>query len=223
MERLCVLVLFPTLLLAAGCIPQPRTQPDSVPAPPPPRPTRIDYVDSDAFDILLESTLVNQDPVIVIQTQFTRPEWGNRLNAWIAAWNRGGAPKSGATYRTQAPGIPNVKVDGDTIREFRLLIESLMDRIDEKVREGSQWYAEEKVRNRRVALLKPYNLRFHIDEDGLIQVIMFHARYASSYPDFVRALGETQDDREWRRGFTCSYCKQRSRAETDTSSITGTP
>jgi hypothetical protein len=206
-----VLVLVTPLLLAVGCIPQPQVRPQREPAPPPPppRPTRIDYVDADAFDILLESTLVNQDPVIVIQTQHTEPDWGSRLNAWIAAWNRGGPPRSGAAFRMQAPAIPNVKVDGDTIREFRLLIESLMDRIDEKVREGSAWYAEERVRNRRVALLKPYNLRFHMDEDGLIQVILFHGRYAGYYPDFVRALGESEDGGEWRRGFTCSYCKPR--------------
>src|SRR5262245_27669454 len=60
--------------------------------PPPPdiRPTVIQYVDSDAFDRILETALVTQDPVIVIQTGSSKPDWSGRLNAWIAAWNMGG-------------------------------------------------------------------------------------------------------------------------------------
>ncbi len=225
MKALRHLVYLVALVLAAGCVPAPQTRPDtgSVPPPPPPRPTRMDYVDADAFDILLESTLVNQDPIIIIQTQHAKPDWGSRLNAWIAAWNQGGASRSGSTYRMQAPFVPGVRVDGDTIREFRKLIESLMDRIDEKVREGSAWYAQEKVRSRRIALLKPYNLRFHMDEDGLIQVILFHVRYADYYADFVRTLGETEDEGQWRRAYTCSHCKGRPVPDRDPAPGAGVP
>ena len=55
------------LTLAAGCH-QPEQRP--LPAPPPAdiHPTDIDYVDTDAFDALFESALVNQDPAIIIQT-----------------------------------------------------------------------------------------------------------------------------------------------------------
>ena len=59
-------------------------------------------MDADGFDSLLESALVNQDPAIIIQTHATKPDWGDRLNAWIAAWNMGGKV-TGGTVRMQAP------------------------------------------------------------------------------------------------------------------------
>lgn len=68
--------------LAFGCntAKPPRT------APSPPRsadikPARLDYVDSEAFDLLFETTLLNGQPVIVVQTDRDKPEWGARLNA----------------------------------------------------------------------------------------------------------------------------------------------
>ncbi len=190
------------LLLAAGCSTQKATRPSVEPPPPGITPTRLDYVDADAFDALLESALVNQDPVIVIQTGRAQPDWGPRLNAWIAAWNRGGRVDAGRKVRAQ---LPQVVVDGDSIREFRLLIEGLMARVEDGVKERSAWWAEERVRNRRVALLRPYNLRFHLDEDGLIQLILFNGRYSQYHREFVQALaGEGQD---WQRGWFCSRCK----------------
>ena len=61
-------------------------------APPPPdiKPTILQYVETDAFDEMFETLLTNQEPVILIQTETSKPDWGPRLNAWIAAWNQGG-------------------------------------------------------------------------------------------------------------------------------------
>jgi hypothetical protein len=202
-----VLVMASLLAVVASCSPRQRTRPDAEPPPPVSiSPTGITYVDSDAFDTVLESALVNQDPAIVIQTGHTKPDWGPRLNAWIAAWNRGGPPRDGATFRSQVPGV---SVDGETIRQFRLLVEALMDRIEERVRGGSAWWQEERTRNRRVALLKPYNLRFHMTEDGTILIILFHGRYASAYQAFLRSLGSPEAEGEWRRAYTCSLCMSR--------------
>jgi hypothetical protein len=202
-------------VIAAGCASSRSTRPYQEPPPPGLRPTRIDYVDSDGFDQLLESALVNQDPVIVIQTNTTRPDWGSRLNAWIAAWNRGGKVDAagGPKVRGQAPGIPQVTVDGDSIREFRLLIESLMNRIDDHVQVGVSWWEEVRVRNRRVALLRPYNLRFHLGEDGNIQIILFNGRYAQYHRDFVRSITspDLEDGDEWQRTYRCSECKEHRR------------
>jgi hypothetical protein len=196
--------------LALGCVPLRQRQESP---PPDLRPTRIDYVDADAFDQLLESALVNEDPVILIQTTYAKPDWGPRLNAWIAAWNRGGrlSAADGRKARGLAPGFPQVVVDGDSIREFRLLIEGLMDRIEDRVKGGADWWEDVRVRNRRVALLLPYNLRFHLDEDGHIQLILFNGRYAPYHSQFVRSIaGPAADDGagEWERTYHCSECKQ---------------
>jgi hypothetical protein len=205
------------LLIGGSCADRQRTRKPVAPPPPDVTPTRIDYVDTDGFDAVLESALVNQDPVIVVQTTNTKPEWGERLNAWIAAWNRGGRVEAGATFRMQAPFFP--KVDADTIREFRLLVEGLMDRIEDRVKERSAWWAEEKVRERRVELLRPYNLRFHIGSDGFVQVIWFNGRYAQYHRDFVRSITDDDSGGDWRRGYACSHCKgagqQTSRKEDD--------
>jgi hypothetical protein len=203
--RLGLLVSF-ALLLTAGCWTMHGTRSSVEPPPPDLRPTRIDYLDTDAFDTLLESALVNQDPVITIATGFEKPEWGARLNAWIAAWNRGGRVEAGKKVRLQAPVLPRIAVDGDSIREFRLLIESLMNRVEDSVKESSAWWAEEKIRERRVKLLKPYNLRFHMSEDGTIQIILFNGRYAQFHREFVKSISGGDD--EWERGYSCSMCKQ---------------
>src|SRR5580692_11485412 len=88
-----------TLALAAGC----KTTENRPIEPPPPdfKANEISYVESDAFDAIFESALVRQDPVIVVRTEFSKPEWGPRLNAWIAAWNSGGSG-GGRTIRGQA-------------------------------------------------------------------------------------------------------------------------
>jgi hypothetical protein len=198
------------LAAAGGCRePAPRVAPE--PPPPGVRTTDLTYADTDAFDALFESALVNQDPVIVVHTESPKPDWEGRLNAWIAAWNRGG-PVGGAprTARGQIP-IPGVSVDEGTLREFRLLVGGLMDRVEVLARDGSAWWAEERVRSRRIALLKPYDLRFHIGEGGDIDLVFFNGNYASAYPDFVQSLtGATADadePREWARTFRCSRCR----------------
>ena len=172
-------------------------------------PTTIDYVDADGFDLQLENALVNQDAAIVIRTTHTKPDWGDRLNAWIAAWNIAGRSATGEKFRMQAPFVPKVVVDGDSIREFRLLIEGLMSRLDQRRQAGLAWLAEERMRNRRVQLLKPYNLRFHMDENGLIQIVLFNGRYADSYPAFVRSLAVEDDGEGWERKYVCSLCSTR--------------
>jgi hypothetical protein len=210
-RRFGLIVSF-ALLLAAGCWTMHGTRSSVEPPPQDIHPTRLEYLDTDAFDTLLESALVNQDPVIVIETHFEKPEWGERLNAWIAAWNRGGRVEAGKKVRMQAPVLPRIVVDGDSIREFRLLIESLMNRVEESVKERSAWWAEEKVRERRVGLLKPYNLRFHLGEDGTIQIILFNGRYASYHREFVKSIGGGDTSEEWQRGYSCSMCKQTAKA-----------
>ncbi len=176
-------------------------------------PTSIDYTDNDAFDAVFESALVNQDPVIAVSTGRQMPDWGARLNAWIAAWNQGGKDR-GRTARGQA-GLPKVVIDGDSIREFRLLVSGLLDRIEEAAQAGSTWYADQRQRSRRIALLRPYNLRFHKDEAGTIQLIFFHGNYAPYYPRFVQKLmrSPSMPASEWSRVVECSAC----RAEPDSS------
>jgi hypothetical protein len=168
-------------------------------------PTAIEYVDSDAFDRLFEAALVNQDPVIAVNTGRETADWGARLNAWIAAWNRGGRSRS-RTARGQAP---KVVIDGDSIREFRLLVEGLLGRIDELAETGSTWYRDSRERSRRVALLKPYNLRFHKAEDSTIQLIFFHEQYSAYYPRFVQKLmqSDTMPEGAWSRTVECSECQ----------------
>jgi hypothetical protein len=193
------------LALAAGC------KNSAVrPVEPPPADIQandITYVESDAFDAIFESALVRQDPIIVVHTDFKKPEWGPRLNAWIAAWNKGGT-SAGLTIRGQVP-IPSVTVDGESIREFRLLVNSLMNRVDDLSRNGSAWWTEERTRSRRVDLLKPYNLRFVKDEHGTIQLVFFNGNYASYYPGYMRNLTRTVGEPDaWSRNFECTECKR---------------
>jgi hypothetical protein len=201
-----LLVLLALLPLAVSCSVWRAVRPQADPPPAGITPTRIDYVDADAFDVLLENALVNQDPAIVIQTTHTKPDWGDRLNAWIAAWNLGGRAATGEKFRMQAAFVPKIVVDGDSIREFRLLVEGLMGRLDERAQQGLAWLSEERLRSRRVKLLKPYNLRFHMDEDGFIQLILFNGRYADAYPEFVRRLAAPDAGEGWERKYVCSQC-----------------
>jgi hypothetical protein len=201
-------VLSCTLALAAmasSCRNSPEGRPYRDPPPPGVQTFTLDYVDSSAFDGLFESALVNREPVIVIHTGRTRPDWDGRLNAWIAAWNMGGTVR-GRAPRAQGP-LPKVGIDGETIREFRLLVTALMDRVEDLARKRSTWWAEERVRARRVGLLRPYSLRFHRGEDGTIQLIFFNGEHAGRYPEFVRALTE-DEDRAWSRDVECSECKR---------------
>jgi hypothetical protein len=60
-----------------------------------------------------------------------------------------------------------------------------------------------------VALLKPYSLRFHMDEDGQILLVFFHGQYASYYPRFMELLMKSSEpqDMTWTRAYECSMCK----------------
>lgn len=173
------------------------TMPDLTPA-------YVDYTDTEGFDAVFESHLVAQDPAIIIRTEFSRPEWGSRLNAWIAAWNQGGR----ARPRTIRGQVGLSRLDGESLRELRLLIDSLLGRVEAAAVTGSAWYANERERARRVALLKPYSLRFHRDGEGPIQLVFFHGAYASYYPRFLRSLmkGQESSFEEWARAIECSMC-----------------
>jgi hypothetical protein len=159
----------------------------------------------------LESALVNQDPVILIQTETAQPDWGPRLNAWIAAWNRGGkvVDEPRMRVRMQSPLSPSA-VNGETLHEFRLLVDDLMTRVDDLAKRGSSWWAEERTQRRRIELLKPYSLRFHLDGDQKIQLIFFNGRYARYYRQIMDTMPVTASDDmcEWSRDVTCSHCKR---------------
>jgi hypothetical protein len=180
-------------------------------------PTLLDYVDGDGFDALFETALVNQDPVIIVRTGRQKPDWDGRLNAWIAAWNRSehkagrrAAADGEPVVRGQAP-VPKVTVDGESIREFRLLVSGLLDRIDDAAQSGAAWWAEERARSRRVSLLKPYSLRFHMGEDDLIQLVFFHGGYAGYYSRHMQLLMRSNDmaESKWSRSLECSGCPKK--------------
>jgi hypothetical protein len=197
--------LLGAVLAGTGCKSSSTARPYHEPPPPDLVPTTIDYTDTDAFDALFEAALVTQDPAILVRTPHQKPDWGGRLNAWIAAWNMGGKVEPPPrTIRGQAPLLAPVTVDGDTIREFRLLIEGLMNRVEDVAGRQSAWWREEKVRSYRVSLLRPYNLRFLMDEARHIQLLFFNGNYAQYYPSFVRAMAEDEGEpEEWSRSFRC--------------------
>jgi hypothetical protein len=101
-------------------------------------------------------------------------------------------------------------VDGDSIREFRLFIEGFMNRVENLAREGSAWWMEERVKARRVALLRPYNLRFHLDKEHKIQLIFFNGKYAAYHRQFVESLArpDPENGEDWTRIVSCSQCKE---------------
>lgn len=214
------LLLIPAVLILAGCSLLRQDNPVDDTNGPDITPTRMDYVDTDAFDVLLETALVNQDPVILIRTGHAQPDWSGRLNAWIAAWNRSerahrkrpglraeGEPENEPKIRGQIPDLSHLPFDAQSIRELRLLVSGLLDRIEDRAQAGASWWQEERARSRRVSLLRPYNLRFHQDDAKNIQLILFHGQYSSYYPRFMQLLmnGEMKpEDSSWTRSLECS-------------------
>lgn len=197
------------LVVAIGCISDRQDRiaespPIAKDASQPPRIERIDYAESEGFDLQFETALVNRQPAITIQTEFTKPEWGMRLNNWIAAWNAG--HRNGFRARGQLPVSPSIVVDGDSIREFRFLVDDLMSRVDETAKLGGLWWAEKNMRERRIALLKPYNLRFHLDAENRIQLIFCHSDYAAQHKEIVRSIADPEGNEslEWFSGYRCS-------------------
>jgi hypothetical protein len=211
---LLVLPLLGTSILSCRNTPVP-----SIYQEPPPdlKPMVIPYVEEEGFDTVFESALLSQNPVILIQTQTPRPDWGPHLNAWIAAWNRGGRVVEGPRLkvRMQAPLSP-VTVNAETLREFHLLIDDLMNRVEDLARRGSSWWEEERTQRRRVALLKPYSLRFNLDSNSNIQLIFFHGKYSQYYRQFIEsiAIHEVDGPAEWSRCVKCSRCKGSAAAPT---------
>lgn len=214
--RGALLAVIPLLCCYAASCKMRSTRPYREPPPPDIQPVLITYVESGGFDTLFESQLVNEAPVILIQTQSSTPDWGPRLNAWIAAWNMGGrvvGPGRRGATRAQVPTGP-VTVNGETIREFRLLVDDLVGKAESLARAQASWWAQERVRSRRVELLKPYNLRFHLDENKNIQLIFFNGKYSDHYDSFTRSLAAVSDEEEpgrWSRIVTCSHCRKAAR------------
>lgn len=210
MSRTALALVFVALAAVslAGCRSTRETRRPPVEAPPPPPAnlpsTIIDYVDTDGFDVLFEASLVNGDAVISIRTPNEKPDWTGRLNVWIAAWNMG----KNADARRFRGQIPVATIDADTLREFRLLVGAVIDRADDASKAGAMWFKEERIRSRRVELLKPYNLRFHINDDGMIHLIFFHGDYARHYPQFVTKLTECDDEERWTRNLEFSRCRK---------------
>jgi hypothetical protein len=201
------------LFAPAGC----RTllqSPDEPVAMPDITPTRLDYIDTDGFDAVLENALVNQDPVVVVRTGRTKPDWDCRLNAWIAAWNRGSSRP--ITVRGQV-ALAAAALDKDAVRQLRLLVNGLLDRAEEVAQAGSTWWIDHRERSRRIALLKPYSLRFHMDDESSIQLVFFHGNYAPYYPRFVQTLTESagMESGEWTRAVDCSHCSRRKAREVE--------
>lgn len=211
MFRPIALCSVPALLLGVlACSTPNETRPYKEQPPPSIKPVVVAYTDTDGFDSLLESSLLNMEPAILIQTENEKPNWNGRLNAWIAAWNKGGvveAPERRPRVRMQSP-IPSVVIDGNSIREFRLLIDDLMNRVDGLASEGSAWWKVDKVQRARVAMLKPYNLRFHIDAANHIQIILFNGQYPEEHRAFMQSIARPEDEESGQalRPFACSRC-----------------
>lgn len=195
------------VLVLAGC--QALFLVKKQPTPPPSpdlTPVIIDYTDTDGFDTVLEAAFVDQAPVVVVRTEHRKPDWEGRLNAWIAAWNRGGRART-RTLRGQN-GLSSLPFDADSLKELRLLINGLLDRVEGAAEKGATWWANERERSRRVALLGPYSLRFHREADSPILLIFFHGKFAAEYPRFIRSLlkDPAMADEEWARTVECSRC-----------------
>lgn len=203
-NRALVLIL---ILLGVGCQGLFLTRKPAQPsAPPDLTPVTVDYTDTDGFDSVLEAALVDEAPIIIVQTEQTKPDWEGRLNAWIAAWNMGGKNRT-RTIRGQSPSLP---LDAESLGQLRELIFGLLDRIEVAAEKGSTWWANERMRSRRVTLLRPYSLRFHRDADGPIRLVFFHGAYASYYSTFLRSLmGEPgMTEESWTRTVECSRCQK---------------
>jgi hypothetical protein len=190
------------LLALAGCRITRQSQSERPAAALPIQPTIIQYVDSDGFDAVFETSLVNQDAAIIVRTEHEKPDWQGRLNAWIAAWNMGGKGER-RIARGQIP-LPG-QIDADFLREFRLLVFGVVDRADELARSSSSWWQEERTRARRVTLLRRYNLRFHMGEDQRISLIFFNGDHSAQYRDFMATL-TSADQVDWSRTLECSMC-----------------
>ena len=175
-----------------------RDQPEA-----PVKPTVLRYVNTDGFDVMFEASLVNRDPVIIVRTENEKPDWEGRLNGWIAAWNKGGKIER----RTVRGQIPRPSIDADTLREFRLLVFGVVEHAEELAKAGCSWWHEERTLARRVNLLRPYSLHFHIGDDNHIQLIFFNGDYAEQYQKFMTSLTGTEEN-AWSRTVACSACKK---------------
>jgi hypothetical protein len=188
------------IVAVLGCRAARDSQYDEQPPTPRIQPMILQYVDTDGFDALFEASLVSQDPVIIVRTDNEKPDWEHRLNAWIAAWNMGGKAEH-RVIRGQVP-LP-AQIDAEFLREFRLLVFGGVDRAEELAKAGSAWWHEDRTRSRRVALLRRYNLRFHVREDRRIDLIFFNGDYAGKYREFMTTpIGA--EEKDWSRTIECS-------------------
>ena len=187
MVRLCVAVVALPVFLTAGCDDPTLPRPDK-PAPAHEarkRATVVEYIDSEAFDGLLEAAINRQDSIIVVQTASTKPDWQGRLNAWIAAWNEGGRVQKNeglllsavqiakVSFAANASTVSVIELPPDTAKETRKLIQGEIDRIERLARDGVGWWKDEKKKSKRIDLLKPYLFIFEKDAANNYQIIFF--------------------------------------------------
>lgn len=202
MNRRLVGMVAIVALFAAGCRTMRDSHYDAQPSSLPIQPTILQYVDSDGFDALFEASLISQDAVIIVRTDNEKPDWEGRLNSWIAAWNSGSKIER-RVIRGQIP-IP-APIDAEFLREFRLLVFGVVDRAEELAKKGSTWWQEDRTRSRRVALLRRYNLRFHIGENNKIDLLFFNGDQAGKYREFMQTVTGAEE-RDWTRTVECSIC-----------------
>ncbi|HZZ76939.1 MAG TPA: hypothetical protein VFE62_00385 [Gemmataceae bacterium] len=190
------------MFIVVGCRTTHDSQSDRRELPPSMEPTVLDYVDTDAFDVVFESALLNKDPVIIVRTPNEKPDWQGRLNAWIAAWNMG-AKIEGRRVRGQIPA----QIDAAFIKEFRELVFGLIERAEDLAKASSTWWHEDRARARRIALLRRYNLRFHMTEDKKIYLIFFNGDYSEQHAEFMTKLTGMEEG-AWTRTVQCSMCEK---------------
>ena len=90
------------------------------------------------------------------------------------------------------------------------MVFGIVDRAEELAKAGSTWWQEGRTRSHRVALLRRYNLRFHIGEENKIHLIFFNGDHADKYREFMATVTGAEE-RDWSRTVECSICNKASR------------
>ena len=100
-------------------------------------------------------------------------------------------------------------VDGDSIREFRLLVNSLMNRVDDVARQARTGLSRNAPFRGawRCSSLTICNSSW--TSRARSNLVFFHGDYARYYPGFMRKLKHTDEEIEsWSRTFDCAQCKR---------------
>lgn len=141
------------LLVLIGCGTPQRTY---QPPPPPNYPDReIPFEDSNAFDSLLETLLINQTPVIRIVLDTTTPDWPDRLVVWLRAYRDGGQVAA-PTGKGGLSSLLWLAANATSSTEAREALEATFDRLEETTTAVATWWSNERERQRRIELLRAY-------------------------------------------------------------------